>query len=64
MKKKLEYQKLFTVFVLFPLLGLVFAYLFKKTDIIWDWKWKIQRQGFSQNIKILKRQSGWRTGLF
>ena len=32
----LEYQKLFTLFTLFPLLGLVFAYLFKKTDVIWD----------------------------
>ena len=32
----LEYQKLFTLFTLFPLLGVVFAYLFKKTDIIWE----------------------------
>ena len=32
----LEYQKLFILFTLFPLLGVVFAYLFKKTDIIWE----------------------------
>ena len=32
----LEYQKLFILFTLFPLLGVVFAYLFKKTDIVWE----------------------------